>query len=164
MWMLGKKKKKIITRPGTIYAPIAGKYIPLAEIPDNIFAEGCLGKGCGIEPKKGEAAAPVNGVVSIVAETKHAIGITSEEGIELLLHVGMDTVALNGKGFSVLVETGENVAAGQPIMKFDIGQITELGYSVTTALVITNSDEYSEIHMNTGKVYDTAEEVGNVRI
>ena len=86
---------------GKIYAPISGKYIPMEEIPDGMFAQGMMGKTIGIIPEKGEVIAPVSGVVTVAAETKHAVGITTDNGAEILIHVGMDTVNLNGEGFKM---------------------------------------------------------------
>ena len=126
-----------------IYAPIQGNVIPRESIPDETFASGILGDGVGIEPETGEVVAPFDGEISSVAETRHAIGITGSGGMELLIHIGVDTVKMKGDGFTVLVSEGDNVKAGQRLMTFDISKIKAAGYSPTSAVLLTNSDEYS---------------------
>lgn len=125
-----------------IYAPIQGNVIARESIPDETFASGVLGDGVGIEPETGEVAAPFDGEISSVAETRHAIGITGPGGMELLIHVGVDTVKMNGDGFTVLVSEGGKVKAGQKLMTFDISKIKAAGYSTTSAILLTNSDDY----------------------
>ncbi len=126
-----------------IYAPIQGNVIPRESIPDETFASGVLGDGVGIEPETGEVVAPFDGEISSVAETRHAIGITGSGGMELLIHIGVDTVKMKGDGFTVLVSEGDKVKAGQRLMTFDISKIKAAGYSPTSAVLLTNSDEYS---------------------
>lgn len=99
----------IETSPDTVYAPVSGVAIPLSEVPDEVFAEGTLGLGCGIEPSGSQVLAPFDGTVNMVADTKHAVGLVSKDGIEVLIHVGLDTVELNGKGFEVKTEEGKEV-------------------------------------------------------
>ena len=98
-------------QPGTVYSPLQGKVIPMADIPDATFAAGVLGEGCGIEPAAGRVVAPFDGTISTVAETKHAIGLESPDGMELLIHVGINTVELDGKGFQVHCAEGDTVKA-----------------------------------------------------
>ncbi|WP_099467107.1 PTS sugar transporter subunit IIA [Konateibacter massiliensis] len=133
------------TEKNCIYAPIEGEIIPLAEIADGVFSEGILGNGCGIKPAEGKMYAPFDGEVIQVADTKHAIGLLGKDGIELLIHVGMDTVSMNGKGFSPLVKTGDKVKCGQLMMDFSISDIKDAGFVTTTAVVVTNSDNYEKI-------------------
>lgn len=127
-----------------IFAPVKGNVIARENIPDKTFAEGVLGDGVGIEPEIGEVLAPFNGVISSVAETKHAIGITGADEMELLIHVGIDTVQMNGDGFEVFISDGDKVKKGQKLMTFDINKIKEAGYSTTTAVLLTNSEDYPE--------------------
>ena len=135
-----------------IYAPIQGNVIPRENIPDETFASGVLGDGVGIEPETGEVAAPFDGEISSVTETRHAIGITGPGGMELLIHVGVDTVKMNGDGFTVLVSEGDKVKAGQKLMTFDISKIKAAGYSTTSAVLLTNSDDYQSCNVvKTGK-------------
>ena len=126
----------------TIYAPVDGKVIFRKDIPDETFSQGILGDGVGIEPSEGVVYAPIDGEISTVAETKHAIGITGSNDMELLIHVGIDTVKMNGDGFHVLVAEGDRVRAGQKIMTVSLDKIKAAGFSTTTAVLLTNSDDY----------------------
>jgi len=130
-----------------IYAPIQGNVVLRESIPDETFASGVLGDGVGIEPETGEVVAPFDGEISSVAETRHAIGITGPGGMELLIHVGVDTVKMNGDGFTVLVSEGDKVKAGQNLMTFDICKIKAAGYSMTAAVLLTNSDDYQSCNV-----------------
>ncbi|WP_210134771.1 beta-glucoside-specific PTS transporter subunit IIABC [Staphylococcus sp. GDX8P80P] len=128
-----------------VYAPLNGLIVPLSEVDDPIFSQGMMGKGVAIQPESHEIKAPIDGTISMVAVSKHAIGITSSNGVELLVHVGLDTVKLNGKGFYLLVSENERVKAGQPILKFDASYIKEQGYDMITPILITNSDEFEDV-------------------
>lgn len=125
-----------------LYAPVQGNVIPRESIPDETFASGVLGDGVGIEPEKGEVTSPFDGEISSLTDTCHAVGITGPGGMEVLIHVGVDTVKMNGDGFTLFVSEGEKVKAGQKLMEFDIEKIKAAGYSSTTAVLLTNSDEY----------------------
>ena len=136
-----------------IYAPIQGTVISREQIPDETFASGVLGDGVGIEPEKGEVTAPFDGEISSLAETKHAIGISGPGGMEVLIHVGVDTVKMKGDGFTLFVQEGEKVRAGQKLMTFRIDQIRAAGYPATSAVLLTNSDEYASCNVvKTGSV------------
>ena len=128
-----------------IKSPMNGTVIPLSEVPDAVFSSEMLGKGFGVEPSEGKAYAPVDGEVTTVFDTKHAIGLMSKHGVELLIHIGMDTVKLNGNGFDVKVKTGDQVKAGDLLAEFDMDLIKGEGYPVTTAVVVTNTDDCEEI-------------------
>ena len=128
-----------------IKSPMNGTVIPLSEVPDAVFSSEMLGKGFGVEPSEGKAYAPVDGEVTTVFDTKHAIGLMSKHGVELLIHIGMDTVKLNGKGFDVKVKAGDQVKAGDLLAEFDMDLIKGEGYPVTTAVVVTNTDDCEEI-------------------
>ena len=128
-----------------IKSPMNGTVILLSEVPDAVFSSEMLGKGFGVEPSEGKAYAPVDGEVTTVFDTKHAIGLMSKHGVELLIHIGMDTVKLNGKGFDVKVKTGDQVKAGDLLAEFDMDLIKGEGYPVTTAVVVTNTDDCEEI-------------------
>lgn len=134
-------------QPMTVLAPLSGSAMPLEKLPDEIFASGALGCGCGIEPRDNTVYAPFHGKVSQIAETKHALGLESDDGVELLIHVGMDTVAMNGRGFEPLVKVGDVVKAGTPLLKVDLKAIQAAGHPATTAIVVTNSDEFQEIQL-----------------
>lgn len=128
-----------------VHAPIEGKLVTLEDVNDGVFSAGMLGKGIAIEPSKGRAVSPVDGTVSTVFETKHAIVITSENGVEVLIHIGMDTVQLNGKYYTTHVKDGDKVKVGDLLVEFDINKIKEEGYKVITPIIITNTDNYKVI-------------------
>lgn len=136
-----------------IKSPMNGTVIPLSEVPDAVFSSEMLGKGFGVEPSEGKAYAPVDGEVTTVFDTKHALGLMSKNGVELLIHIGMDTVKLNGRGFDVKVKAGDQVKAGDLLAEFDMDLIKREGYPVTTAVVITNTDDCEAIgEVKTGAV------------
>ena len=130
-----------------IVAPIEGNAISLEEVGDGVFSEGMLGKGVAIEPTIGRAVSPVDGTVSTVFETKHAVGLTSDNGVEVLIHIGLDTVKLNGKHFSTHVKAGDKVKAGDLLVEFDIEKIKEAGYPIVTPIIITNTDSYEDVEV-----------------
>lgn len=130
-----------------LYAPVQGNVINRESIPDDTFASGVLGDGVGIEPEVGEVVAPFDGEISSVTETCHAIGITGPGEMEVLIHVGVDTVKMNGDGFKLLVKEGDKVKAGQKLMTFDIEKIKAAGFSSTVAVLLTNSDDYSSCNV-----------------
>ena len=147
-----KKENKQISEK-VIKSPMNGTVIPLSEVPDAVFSSEMLGKGFGVEPSEGKAYAPVDGEVTTVFDTKHALGLMSKNGVELLIHIGMDTVKLNGRGFDVKVKAGDQVKAGDLLAEFDMDLIKSEGYPVTTAVVITNTDDCEAIgEVKTGAV------------
>src|SRR5690606_32855560 len=115
---------------------------PLAEIKDTAFASGALGQGVAIIPTEGKLFAPVSGTVTALFPTNHAIGVTSEDGAEILMHIGMDTVQLDGKHFTAHVEQGARVEKGQLLIEFDVAAIKDAGFDLTTPVVVTNQDKY----------------------
>lgn len=129
----------------TVYAPLEGKVVALEDVPDATFAEGVLGLGAAIEPAVGEVIAPADGEVSSIFDTHHAVGLTLDNGMELLIHVGINTVALNGEGFTAHVSDGDRVKRGQPLISFDKDFIASKGYPIITPVIISNADDYKEI-------------------
>ena len=138
-------------KDAVVYSPMNGKCVDLAEVNDPMFSEGMMGEGIAIIPAEGRVSSPVNGVVSALFETKHAIGITSEDGTEILIHVGIDTVNLKGKYFDAKVKVGDNIKIGDTLVEFDKDSIIEEGYEVITPVIITNSSIYSEVS-SAGKI------------
>lgn len=130
-----------------IYSPLKGEAIALSDVKDQTFASGVLGQGFAVVPAVGKVVAPFDGKVTTLFETKHAIGLTSDAGIEVLVHVGLNTVALEGKYFKALVSEGDNVKAGQPLLTFDAKAIAAEGYDLTTPVVVTNPDDYAGIEV-----------------
>lgn len=122
----------------TYVCPVPGKIIPLSEVPDETFAAGLLGDGIGVEPSEGKVYAPYDGTVVTVFDTKHAIGMKNADGVELLIHVGLDTVTLEGKPFKVYVEDGQQVKAGELMAEFDMEQIRAAGLSLVTPVIVTD--------------------------
>ena len=142
---LEKKGVEISSKEKVIYSPLKGKCIPLSQVNDATFAAEILGKGIAIEPVEGKVVAPFYGKVSAVVDTKHAVGLQSDSGVEVLIHIGMDTVKLEGKYYTVHVKEGDTIKRGDLLVTFDMEQIKKSGYELTTPIVITNSDDYKEI-------------------
>ena len=127
-----------------IKSPISGKVIELEKVNDPVFSSGAMGKGVAIEPVDNKVYAPVNGTIEFIADTKHAIGLLSEDGIEVLIHVGMDTVKMNGRGFNVKAAVNSKIKEGDLLLEFDRDIIEKEGYSLITPVVITNADNYED--------------------
>ena len=125
-----------------LVSPLAGQVKPLNQATDPVFSSGVMGQGVVIEPSQGELVSPVNGTVTVLFPTKHAVGIVSEEGVELLMHIGMDTVSLDGKGFEAHVAQGDKVVVGQQLISFDTNVIKEAGLITETPVIITNQDDF----------------------
>ena len=125
-----------------LVSPLAGQVKPLSQATDPVFSSGVMGQGVVIEPSQGELVSPVNGTVTVLFPTKHAVGIVSEEGVELLMHIGMDTVSLDGKGFEAHVAQGDKVVVGQQLISFDMDVIKEAGLVTETPVIITNQDDF----------------------
>lgn len=128
-----------------ITAPLSGKVVALEDTPDAVFASGAMGQGIAIEPSVGEVVAPADGVIRLLFPTNHAIGLATDDGAEILIHVGMDTVALEGEGFMAHVTQGSKVKAGQLLLSFDIDAIKKAGYLVTTPIIVTNIADYKTV-------------------
>ena len=128
-----------------LVAPINGQVVPLSDVKDEVFSSGSMGKGIAIEPQEGKVCSPLDGEVVMVFPTGHAIGLKSTNGAEVMIHIGMDTVELEGKGFTTLVNKGQAVKKGDPLIKFDMEAIKKAGFKLTTPIVVTNSNEYQEI-------------------
>jgi PTS system beta-glucosides-specific IIC component len=137
--------KEVILEDTLVISPIKGNVIALKDVHDEAFASEALGKGFAIEPIEGKVVAPFDGEVVAIFPTKHAIGLVSETGIEILIHVGLNTVELAGKYFETLVEAGQSVKKGQPLLNFDIEKIQAAGYETQVPIVITNTPQYSSI-------------------
>lgn len=127
-----------------IKSPISGKVIELEKVDDPVFSSGAMGKGIAIEPMDNKVYAPFNGTIEFIAETKHAIGLLSEDGVEVLIHVGMDTVKMQGRGFNVKTSVNSKIKAGDLLLEFDRNAIEKEGYSLITPVVITNADNYED--------------------
>lgn len=145
-----------------LYAPLKGNVIGRRDIPDATFAAGILGDGVGIEPEEGLVVSPVDGEISTVVDSRHAVGISGPDGMELLIHVGVDTVNMKGEGFTCFVKEGDKVKAGQKLIAFDIEKILQAGFSPTTAVLLTNSDDYSNFMVKKMGRTERMEELASV--
>lgn len=136
----------------SIKSPMNGEAISLSDVPDEAFSDKMLGDGAAVIPSDGEVRAPVDGVVVQIPDTLHAYGIQSKDGLDILIHIGINTVELKGEGFESLVKVGQEVKTGQLIAKFDIEFIKERGYPLHTPVLITNVDAIKEMSFSSGKV------------
>ena len=140
----------------TLAAPVKGTLVALSDVPDEVFASGTMGQGIAIEPEEDVVKSPVAGTVSLVYPTGHAIGITSDKGAEILIHIGIDTVNLKGKHFKALFEQGQKVTVGTPLVEFDYQAIQAAGYAPTVTMIVTNSDQYQVETRSDGATDDDA--------
>ena len=131
-----------LVKTAQLVSPLAGQVKPLSQATDPVFSSGVMGQGVVIEPSQGELVSPVNGTVTVLFPTKHAVGIVSEEGVEMLMHIGMDTVSLDGKGFESHIKQGDKVVVGQQLISFDMDIIKEAGLVTETPVIITNQDDF----------------------
>lgn len=136
-----------------------GRTIPMDEVNDQTFAQELLGPGITIVPSNGTVVSPINGTIATVMDTKHAVCIQGEDGLELIVHAGLDTVELNGKYYQTYKEIGDQVKAGDVLLEFDLEEITKAGYDVTTPIVITNLGDYKITKCLTGQQVKAGEEV-----
>lgn len=143
-------KKNLITET-KLLAPVTGKTIDLSEVPDKVFAEKLAGDGIAIDPVGDIVVAPADGELTLVFNTKHAFAITLSNGAELLVHIGIDTVSLDGEGFEQLIEAGTKVKAGTPIIKINRDFILDKGFSLITPVLVTNMDLVKELNTAVGK-------------
>jgi len=149
---------RVVTTPAfersTVYAPMTGKVKDLSEVEDEVFSRGMLGNGIAIEPTNGQVNSPVDGIVTTVFPTKHAIGVTSDDGVEILIHIGMDTVELNGEGFESFVKQNERVKKGDLLIRVNLDKIKAAGLSMITPIVVTNSNSYKAISIDAKNTVD----------
>ena len=149
------KSKKGFTQS----APVKGECIPIGEVTDVAFSEGILGKGIAIKPADGKIYAPADGIVNTVFPTGHAVGISTLDGVEILIHVGLDTVELRGKFFKSAVTVEQNVHKGELLLEADIEEISKAGYDTVTLMVICNSNDFTRVECKTRGVVEVGEEV-----
>ena len=149
--MFNKLKEKMLKKENNgmfIGSPIEGEAVSLKEVNDPTFAQEMLGKGIAIKPSNGRVVAPIDGEITILFETKHAISIVSEQGVELLIHIGLDTVNLKGENFKTYVKAGDKVKSGDLLIEFDMEKIKEAGYDTITPIVICNTFEFTDVKEN----------------
>lgn len=139
-----KEEPAAVTFPCVLGAPASGTFVTMNNIPDDVFSSGVLGICCGIEPEQGNVYAPIDGKISQLADTLHAVGIEAG-GVELLIHVGVDTVEMNGDGFTKAVKLGESVKKGDLLLTMDLGKIRSAGHATTVIMAVTNTDEFASV-------------------
>lgn len=147
MFNLFKKESNV-----KLLAPMTGEIIRLEDVPDEVFASKMIGNGLAIEPKDNEVLSPCDGKIVQIFPTKHAIGIETKEGIEILIHIGIDTVSLNGKGFKSFVSQGDRVLCGDKLLEIDLDYISKNAKSIITPILITNMDKVKELSKSKGNV------------
>lgn len=140
-------KKKKEDKGIKLMAPIEGEAVDITKVSDPTFADKLMGEGIAIIPTDGEVVAPIDGTIELVFDTKHAISMTSKEGVEVLIHVGLDTVGLNGNGFEAFVKAGDEVKVGDKLLSVDLGVIKEAGLETITPMVVCNTDEYEAVEV-----------------
>lgn len=155
MFGLFKKKKTEIL----LGAPAKGKAVPLAEVNDPTFSEGMLGEGVAIIPSEGKIYAPIDGEIGMVFDTLHAVSLTAENGAEVLIHVGLDTVKMNGDGFVGHVQAGDKVKKGDLLLEVDLDKVKEAGYDTITPMLICNTDDYASVEGLSGKEVNPGDDV-----
>ena len=138
----GLVQPTVLVESAEVVSLLAGQVKPLSQATDPVFSSGVMGQGVVIEPSQGELVSPVNGTVTVLFPTKHAVGIVSEEGVEMLMHIGMDTVSLDGQGFEAHVVQGDKVVVGQQLISFDMDVIKEAGLVTETPVIVTNQDDF----------------------
>lgn len=151
MFLFGKKKS-IEPVPGTAYATQNGQCLPIEQMPDPIFADKVLGDGVCIVPTDGKVHSPVTGVVDNVADAGHAVGVVADDGADIMVHIGVDTVEMKGSGFRPKVQAGQRVAMGDVLCVVDIAAVKSAGYNVHTAIVLTNGDAFTITETQPGDV------------
>lgn len=140
----GEPEQAAATFPAILGAPAQGAFVAMDQIPDEVFSTGVLGPCCGVEPDTGNVYAPISGKVTQVADTLHAVGLEAD-GIELLIHVGIDMVDMAGDGFRVGVEEGQHIQKGELLLTMDLGRIRAAGHPATVVLAVTNADEFASV-------------------
>ncbi|MBD8069915.1 PTS glucose transporter subunit IIA [Bacillus sp. PS06] len=157
-------KKKM--EPEQVQAPLSGKMVPLEEVPDPVFSQKMMGDGIAIIPSDKQVFSPIDGEVVNVFPTKHAISLRSKSGVELLIHMGLETVELKGEGFQILVQNGAKVSKGEPIAEFDYEKVSSLGKEVITPVILLNGDQFKienrQIHQSTTGGKDIIMEISKV--
>lgn len=155
---------KLFSKPTQVlHAPVSGKVVPLTQVPDTAIAKGLLGNGIAIEPTGSRICAPCDAVVDMVFETGHAVSLIADFGAELLIHVGLDTVALKGKHFTVRCASGSRVKQGDVLIEFDLDALLSEGYNPITPLLVHNSSSYGSFKTAVGKQVTSADVVIELR-
>ena len=143
-FLKGKDASAAASSPAALGAPAGGTFVPMEQIPDEVFSQGIMGVCCGVEPSEGKVFAPVDGKISQLTDTLHALGMEAD-GMEILIHVGVDTVDMDGDGFANTVELGQQVKKGDLLLTMDLEKIRAAGHPTTVIMAVTNSDDFSAV-------------------
>lgn len=143
--MFGKLKNLFSSSGIAVAAPVSGTVVPLSEVPDPTFSQGILGPGAAVQPSEGRIVAPANGTVDMMFDTGHAVSMTTSEGAELLIHVGIDTVNLKGEHYTAKCKSGDTVRKGDTLIEFDLDAIKAAGYEVVTPITVCNPDVFASV-------------------
>ena len=133
--------------PLTLAADAKGTFVPMENIPDEVFAQGILGKCCGIDPSEGKVYAPASGEITQAPDSGHALGVMADGGVEILIHVGVDTVEMKGDGFSPKVKVGDKVKKGDLLLEMDLDKIAAAGHPAVVITVVTNTDDFKDVEV-----------------
>ncbi len=136
-----------------VFSPLKGKLVCLSEVNDEVFSEGLVGDGCAVFPEEQLVKSPVDGIVKMVFPTKHALGLETKQGIEIMVHVGINTVELNGEGFKAFVKEGQKIKVGDPLIEFDSELLKNKGYDMTVIVVVTDGKDFPNINKFDEKKY-----------
>ena len=140
----GKEQDAPVTFPAILGAPSKGVFVPMNQIPDEMFSQGIMGVCCGVDPGEGRVYAPIDATVTQLTDTLHAVGLEAG-GMEILIHVGVDTVEMNGEGFTNTVKEGQQVKKGELLLTMDLEKIREAGHPATVILAVTNTDDFAGV-------------------
>ena len=143
-FLKNKEQPAEITFPAALGAAAKGTFVPMEQVPDEVFSQGIMGVCCGVEPAEGKVYAPVDGKISQVTDTMHALGIEAA-GMEILIHVGVDTVEMKGEGFANAVKEGQSVKKGELLLTMDLDKIREAGHPSTVIMAVTNTDDFAGV-------------------
>lgn len=141
--IFGKNQK---TKKINIFSPLKGRMISLEEVKDEVFSEGLIGDGCAVFPEEQLVKSPVDGIVKMIFPTKHALGLETDQGVEILVHIGINTVELNGEGFESFVQEGQKIKVGDPLVKFDSVLLENKGYDSTIVVIVTDRKDFLDIN------------------
>ncbi|HIV99353.1 MAG TPA: PTS glucose transporter subunit IIA [Candidatus Ornithospirochaeta avicola] len=149
-----KKKEGIV-----LGAPVGGKAVDITKVPDPTFSDGLMGKGVAIEPSEGVLRAPIDAKIDLMFDTGHAVNLITDSGLEILIHVGLETISLKGEGFTVLKQTGDSVKKGDELIKFDLDFLKSKGFETITPMVICNSDDFKDVKVFTSESVKAGDKV-----
>lgn len=162
--MFFKRKEKVVDKEKKLVASVDGKLIPIEDVNDPVFSKKMMGDGYAIESTNDTICACMDAKVTMVFPTNHAIGLTASDGMEVLIHIGIDTVSENGEGFQLLTKVDEEVSAGTPLVKIDRAALLEKGYDLSVIMIFTNANSYDDFALAYGREVKANDFIGNYTI